>query len=974
MKLIIHTDTKDVRELREEVLLALEDNMVEDTLPLETMEIGIGALKIVLQGNTLDYMKKVMKKCNVKTVNDMEYVDNCYMWSLFYKKIELKFGEGGELEAKSLSYMGFKLTRKSNKSSCLINIVHFPVDGNIERILLKKMQSLSLFKLGDLDGNSKSLSSTPPLLDIFRLIKVDGSLEFDLDALELIKDAKWTITLRSMTDSAAATIMEEAFKAPYVDDNNCQRFLEFVAELEIKYQEDYCAFYTSIINASGVGKTRLMDQLSNGYANVMYCCLRPHNSTGTPPRSLFADSVLYADYPSAESYSCTIVENFCAYFVASFEVFTSYNQPNMEKQLTVDYQKDIVNSYDIHCSGIGDLFTGEFVKPVSLKVIGNSAEDQKSFEIWYNRLKKYMTKRLCYQSDKRCFFVFDEARGLIKNDTLRHTLFSYLRLAFTLLDISSNTRPFMSILLDTLSRVSDFQPAEFDPSLRTAERGRKILDPYYAIDNMDCHLFNTNISSLYSPNSAEMKDTSGYKDLNIKFLSSVSATVETQWMIDLGMMVFGRPLWFSHFLGALRCSDSGDLAIAARNSFEEVSFVAERKLDTRVGNTGPFSFENKIALISLVLGCRLTLNAESAEFLISDLMAFCFFIAPDRNTIMCGYASEPILAGGAASLLYFKGKSEDPNHRPGIRGFVFETIEKIARHGFVDKGEIGEYIARYLLINAMYNCLYFVGKSRRTMRPVLVTDFFKELCKIQNINDFAKVKQGTLLFNHFISLESVVTLDDMPYYYTRCAAIFCKTNNPGVDLILPVRLEGGAFSFILIQVRFYGGKTSLNVNDSLYRCNPFTCRLIGRSVAVSPPYISVVMALGGKKSRCETLEVQPNNSHAFSKPKKTGKMSGEAFLACTVEWARIEGNIKTNLKANQTSLVIHGLGSYLPRNPLDLKEISEIQKLNRNKLADVHSQKDMCYRYLNDLVDPISKVFGQRIGLKRPLEDADESE
>lgn len=305
-----------------------------------------------------------------------------------------------------------------------------------------------------------------------------------------------------------------------------------------------------------------------------------------------------------------------------------------------------------------------------------------------------------------------------------------------------------------------------------------------------------------------------------------------------------------------------------------------------------------------------------AETLISDLMAYCFYISDDRKTVMCGYTSEPILANASSDLLYFS-KEEDQDCL--FRTVFFEKIEEMVRYGLIDLGEVGELIARFLLILVMYSCqmnvfVDFPTTKKTSLNTISVESFLNTMLNIDLSSFSDDLLTGALFFNHFMGVEKKVNFKDIPMYYARCAAILCKTNNGGVDLILPVLLNNATFSFILVQVKFYSDQSSSTTLENIIKCNPIRCGILMEHENTIP-YIALVMELGGKKSE-------------VSVPSVNGV---------------------------QHSIVVKGLSCYKSDKPLTETEISLINKLKNNNLADLHKKNSCNYNYLQDIVDPIHK-------------------
>jgi hypothetical protein len=69
---------------------------------------------------------------------------------------------------------------------------------------------------------------------------------------------------------------------------------------------DYHAPYAALIGPSMCGKTRLLMEMSQ-HICVIFICLRPTDSTGYPPRSELADTLLKKDTENSEAYYNSVI-------------------------------------------------------------------------------------------------------------------------------------------------------------------------------------------------------------------------------------------------------------------------------------------------------------------------------------------------------------------------------------------------------------------------------------------------------------------------------------------------------------------------------------------------------------------------------------------------------------------------------------------------------------------------------------------
>jgi len=99
---------------------------------------------------------------------------------------------------------------------------------------------------------------------------------------------------------------------------------------------------------------------------------------------------------------------------------------------------------------------------------------------------------------------------------------------------------------------------------------------------------------------------------------------------------------------------------------------------------------------------------------------------------------------------------------------------------------------------------------------------------------------GIVFFTHFISVIYTPRQDQLHHFLQRGAAVSCRRNQSGVDIIIPVLLNDGKVTYILIQVCNY------TVSDSKYKhasqfVSPTYAGIEGEPQAA---YLSLYMQLG----------------------------------------------------------------------------------------------------------------------------------
>lgn len=215
-------------------------------------------------------------------------------------------------------------------------------------------------------------------------------------------------------------------------------------------------------------------------------------------------------------------------------------------------------------------------------------------------------------------FVFDEARSLLKNDSLKSSLFLQLRRA--LWHFPTNSGAF-SVVLDTISRISNFQPASMDdPSQRARHESHALFEPFYILSTTDV---------MVAPAT------------QAKLLDDV---IEPKVLYR-----YGRPLW-----GAQLDAVIEDLL---DTQLSNLVVLAKEKL---VGGGNRLSSLNKqnlnetiaIAILGPRIGLDVSPQSQLASELVASHMRSCAFISSDRQSLITMFPIEPILSEASAQLIY----------------------------------------------------------------------------------------------------------------------------------------------------------------------------------------------------------------------------------------------------------------------------------------------------------------------------------
>jgi hypothetical protein len=250
-----------------------------------------------------------------------------------------------------------------------------------------------------------------------------------------------------------------------------QRIRDIFA-LDIDDRDLFYANFSSVIQGSGSGKSRLVKECSREFY-VVYLCLRPEGSSGVPPRSELTSQLL-ALAKSVTKDNCTSkIDQFFAamFYVIASKVATELRAVDDDGRVSPQtFWKYIVeeNSPDFASS----------VKQ-TLETWGDGAP-KLAKQYMMDAMRALDPSKSSAPAPNGFVVVLDEARSLLQPCPAAQgsSLFLLLR---SWMNSNISTESFF-LLLDTTSRVTDAvyptSPAD-DPSARIASRGTMLHRPIF---------------------------------------------------------------------------------------------------------------------------------------------------------------------------------------------------------------------------------------------------------------------------------------------------------------------------------------------------------------------------------------------------------------------------------------------------------------------------------------------------------------
>ncbi|KAF8495544.1 hypothetical protein F5888DRAFT_1711816 [Russula emetica] len=611
---------------------------------------------------------------------------------------------------------------------------------------------------------------------------------------------------------------------------------------------------TCIINSSGTGKSRMVDEISMSTITVPMC-LRLRGSQGFPPpdiilrdyfeeigrpreqkrvkralhgivyglltithaqlNSLPCDITLPADLPD-EEYVTRVIERQQKLAFAFRDFMTrgqSFGTVNNDRQEF--YRRVIVAAkvFDEECKSAMESITNSPPQYVD--------QDGKGVRTAGKALYKFVDPRELLKNEKRrplILFSFDEPHVLTDGTKEGDwSLFSELCRILQRLDDCL----FFSLFLSTAGNFWFLSPdVKLDPSSRIVNDQLRPFHPITEV-SFDCLACPANEGSM-----------------------TLNQVTQMDWIAHLG-----RPLFGSHFDGLSEESQEEDI----------LRFAKQKLLNGKDWLEGADS-SGSLACLATRFGLEFNNEDEDSHEVafkqVERHMRICLAATTGFKSMVTCSPSEPLLAEAAFHLM---------------SNTTASPVKHLTNHTnlyCVDRGRRGELVAALLIMQARDASL---PRNLLLRRWVFVTDFMQALLPPQASELFLesiptrwrrgeatmklreKFANCRLWFNHIIKVEDseVIRVEFLWMYITRGAMIVCKDTQQGIDIILPVsvslddNLSRQTVTAIVIQVK-NATNFGLDVKNKLFNAMD-PCRL-GLLSDNPQPIIRMVFALASPEA------------------------------------------------------------------------------------------------------------------------------
>ncbi|KAL6303725.1 hypothetical protein BKA93DRAFT_786438 [Sparassis latifolia] len=662
----------------------------------------------------------------------------------------------------------------------------------------------------------------------------------------------------SITMQKQATMA--AWYSPYIG-NAHVALLDAIKEMNRTRGDQGYANYVPIIQSSGTGKSRVVDQLASLVFTVPFNVREENVESGHPfPHPDDAIRAHLLDVCSnspkeSEWFKLDVVAAYVKFFEQLFIVVREHLDQRMphyrkkyksSRELAAAWREYLNPQQDsVEVNGQREVLYSDVVSRLEKREpagIGKNLKDHAQNAIQQGQALvetvNRLTNRQPERHDLRIVLYFDEAHSL--SDAYIGETNRYDALCSALNQL--RTLPIFCITLSTNSNLTKFSPPQKrHHSARVVEGLSDPLQPPYTELPFDCL--------------PEGKPILGTKE---KTLAEVA---------DIGFMaMFGRPLWSAQLRGGVEKKWLLELARMKLMGMEKYT----EDID-----------QSKRGLLA-ALSTRLLLDFEPTREvsrsmeaqLVEANMRIAYSVPKHREYVRSGCPSEPILAEAAAQAMN------------ELKRTVPEQLADFVVDGLIGKGEKGELVMRLLLVQAYDKAAKKTCERDQVdlsfSRSVHLFDFLEALFGPKNLKILKQscpdndsrgkkfedaFKHAQVRFTHFARNgdESSSTSYGAYAAVVRGMAIQCSTNQDVIDCIVPVVLQDDKLceeimSGILIQVRNKERREVIVVDEATIRHGKgFFPK--GRRVD-DRPYITISMQLGVQTKASKTALSQTPNASA----------------------------------------------------------------------------------------------------------------
>ncbi|KAM6498654.1 hypothetical protein JOM56_006602 [Amanita muscaria] len=624
---------------------------------------------------------------------------------------------------------------------------------------------------------------------------------------------------------------------------------------------NWYANYLAMVQSSGTGKSRTIDELSKTILTIPVC-LRVKGTTGYP----YADDEV-RDFLTSPNKENDAHLHALTFLLALFEHTKATLQSKYRKKKQYSIVATSFQQYMITSQGSSQRRTffqavvenaNDYVKKVifsaSFAYFEATPGSIRSFSLpergriidclhsaWASLASLLKTKTKLPSNDGPILLIaWDEAHSLTNKDSPNSKWSHFIALRRVLSALVK--QELFSIFSSTTSKLSHFSPASAsDPSDRVYGRLLELIPPFC---DLGLDLLTTR---KVSPNTGQTLD---------------------QFTIDEYMCYLGRPLFGSHF-------KHGDKRVRD----ELLEFAAGKLVMNlkRIPTPSELNPTQKLACLSFRLPIQFNSMAYTSrkdeETLVEGHMRICLKVDASREFMNTLSASEPFLSEAAYFVANRCSLEEG-------RKVALEAFKNLTEGFAIHTGDRGEFLALLLCTLARDST---VGLPDAGGRPSsgrryfglanflcdhLINDTDASADSKANLERLRSDFPGAFLhFNHFIKAhqQSVISQIHLLALMARGAGYLCANCQPGVDFILPfvvngLQLETNNSGLILAQVK-NDNKFGAAFQQNLFKyMNPYDLPILKKGDQ-APPLIRIVFALASSTPKVHIYRHNPSNEY-----------------------------------------------------------------------------------------------------------------
>ncbi|KAF8346701.1 hypothetical protein F5887DRAFT_91833 [Amanita rubescens] len=530
-------------------------------------------------------------------------------------------------------------------------------------------------------------------------------------------------------------------------------FLEYLRDNEKKYREaNYYGKFCSIVQTSGMGKSRLLCELRKNDVIVLYMNLRaPGDKHAFPPPDAFPAEILTRNFTDEGTYT----RKCHAFFIAIFKCLEQRLSASSRENFIKEWNAGMTELVDPICVATRHFFFCDVQKEYD-NIYPQISDINGVMVMWkaYASLYKMLAER---EKPHGPFLVIavDEAHELTLTQSPGNWRPSII-FCRAIADYSAPTRSARCwvVFASTTSKVADFASPQAKYNSARVNIGRLLFPPYTELG----------WDQMATPSNEIPAD----KNAKLKYIRG-----------------FGRPLWTS-------IGDIGSLELLAR--LKLAPGIEENKPD--IGD--------QLAVLAQRFGLDIYFGYKEAISLIENAVAshgrVYLATTEERTWSFTTYPSEPLLSCVAAQLLH---------QSPKARKDILVALNEKVKAGLIEVGKTGELANR--LIFLLGKDLYIRQSVQDFPVPLLTPESELFDCKMVPLIGYLQYLFGSsfwgeteanakalfadayINFSHWVSMkddigkrEGMSVQEWIRRLWQRTSAIQCCHGQHMIDAVIPI--------------------------------------------------------------------------------------------------------------------------------------------------------------------------------------------